>query len=400
MPETWKKRVGVSGLVLIAFLAGFYFRAYAVPEIFKVEGIKDLEEGKPSDVSFESFWKAWNLLNEKYVDSQNVPTEEKVWGAIQGLANSFGDPYTVFLPPEDKEMLEADISGRFEGVGMEVGIRDEMLTVISPLKGTPADRAGVLPGDSILQINGTSTLGMTVDEAVKHIRGEGGTTVTLTMAREGLSEPLEISVTRDVIEIPTIETREEGGVFVIELYNFNANSTELFRDALQNFIDSGKEKLVLDLRNNPGGYLEASIDISSWFLPAGKVVVIEDYGPEEKQKVHRSKGYDVFTEDLEMVVLVNGGSASASEIVAGALGEHGIATLVGEKTFGKGSVQELVSITSNTSLKVTVAKWLTPEGNSISDGGLVPEIEVEMTLEDIESDRDPQFDRALEILRD
>ena len=393
-------RIWVAILIIVAFLAGIFAHAMSQNESDRLMGLSELNSGKPATASFEPFWKAWNVLNDKYVRPDEISNQDRVWGAIQGLAASFDDPYTVFLPPEDSKIFEEDISGNFEGVGMEVGIRENVLTIIAPLKGSPAEEAGIRPGDKILEIDGTSTVDLTIDEAVKMIRGEGGTEVALSIVREGLDEALEISITRDVIEIPTIETElRDDGIFVIRLFNFNANSSDLFRDGLQEFIDSGSEKLILDLRNNPGGFLGAAVDITSWFLPAGKVVVIENFGPNQKERIHRSKGYDVFNENLEMALLINEGSASASEIVAGALQEHQIATLIGAQTFGKGSVQELIPITSKTALKVTVAEWLTPEGNSISEGGLTPDIEVEMTLEDFEAESDPQLDRAVDYLQ-
>jgi carboxyl-terminal processing protease len=315
------------------------------------------------------------------------------------LAASHGDPYTAFLPPVENEIFESDVRGNFEGVGMEIGVRDGILTVISPIKGTPAYNAGVLPGDKIIKIDDTPTYDMKTDESVSLIRGKKGTTVTFTILREGLTEPLEIKVVRAVIDIPTIDTRlRSDGVFVIELYNFSANSPNLFRLALREFIDARTDKLLLDLRGNPGGYLEAAIDMASWFLSPGKIVVQEDFGQNEAEKIYRSSGYDIFNSKLKMVILVDGGSASASEILAGALQEHGIAKLVGDTTFGKGSVQELIPITNNTSLKVTIARWLTPSGLSISDAGIEPDEKVEVTPEDREAGKDRQMEKAVELL--
>jgi carboxyl-terminal processing protease len=320
----------------------------------------------------------------------------------------------VFLPPEDAKLFESEIAGNFEGVGMEIGIKDEMLTVIAPLKGTPAERAGVLPGDKILKINDEPSFAFKVEQAVKLIRGKRGTEVRLTLQRNGKREPLEIKIVREIIDIPTIETEvrqgnaaqgtsetaapQKDGIFVIKLYNFSANSPRIFRDALRDFAESESDKLLIDLRGNPGGFLEAAVDMASWFLPAGTVVVTEDYGKKGENRVHRSRGYNVFTERLKLVILVNNGSASASEILAGALREHGKAKLVGSKTFGKGSVQELVKITPDAALKVTVARWLTPNGISISEGGLTPDIEVKLTQEDLEKKRDPQMEKAMQLL--
>ena len=246
---------------------------------------------------------------------------------------------------------------------------------------------------------GISTLNMSTSEAVKIIRGEKGTEVILLIDRKEEKENIEISIIRDVIDIPTINTEIKEDVFIIHLYSFTATSPNLFRDALREFIEANTNKLIIDLRGNPGGYLEVANDIASWFLPMGKVVVTENYGENNSDKVHSSRGYNIFNDKLQLVILINGGSASASEILAGALRDYGKATLIGTKSFGKGSVQELVKITPETSLKVTVARWLTPLGNSISKDGLSPDIEVEITIDDIKAGKDPQIEKAIEYLK-
>lgn len=351
-------------------------------------------------LNLEPFWKALEILDNKFVDSdgESISNEEKVYGAISGLVDSYDDPYTVFLPPKESAQFDETISGVFGGVGMEVGIREDVLTVIAPLKDSPSEKAGVKAGDKILAINGESALGMSVDDAVEKIRGEKGTEVTITFAREGESSSFDVSIVRDTIKIPNIETEEIDNIFVISLYDFSATASSEFRSALREFVSSKKSRLILDLRGNPGGFLDSAVDVSSWFLLAGKEIVTEDFGGKKENKVFRSRGYNIFNDKLKMVVLINGGSASASEIVAGALREHGIATLVGETSFGKGSVQELIELTPETSIKVTVAKWLTPNGTSISDGGLTPDVEVEITKEDFEAGIDPQLQKAIEIL--
>ncbi len=352
----------------------------------------------PAD--FGQFWKAWNVINDKYVPTKHaaVSNQEKVWGAISGLANSLGDPYTYFLPPQEKSLFEQDVAGSFGGVGMQIGMKDGVVTVIAPLKGSPAERAGIRKLDKIYRIDGATTTEMTIDKALYLIRGEIGKSVTLTLYREGVEKPLEISVVREVIAVPTIDTEKKGDVFVIRLYGFPATGAELFKNALKEFSNSGLDKLVLDLRGNPGGYLEVAVDMASWFLPEGKVVVRE----EEKGgggQVFRSKGYNIFSDKFHLVILIDGGSASASEILAGALSQHGIATLVGTKSFGKGSVQELISITPDTSLKVTIARWVTPNGTNLSAGGLDPDVVVEFTKEQAEKGEDPQLDKAIEIIK-
>lgn len=348
------------------------------------------------------FWKAWNTLEQRFVQTHGSTTpdpKEKVWGAMQGLAESYGDPYTVFMPPEDAKIFEEDIAGNFSGVGMEIGLnKDRILTVIAPLKGTPAERAGIRSGDLVLAIDGESTEGLSTDEAVKKIRGEKGTTVEFKMLRDG--EPLDVSVVRDTIEVPTIDYSLDPatGVYSIALYSFTGNSHTLFNRALDDFKKSGSKLLLIDLRGNPGGYLEAAVRIASNFLPDGTLVVTEDYQGNEQNILHRTSGRGVgLPEGIKIAILIDKGSASASEILTGALQDEGRATVVGTRSFGKGSVQELVKIGGG-SLKVTVARWLTPGGRSISDGGLKPDIEVERTAEDVTSGKDPQKERAIQFL--
>lgn len=354
----------------------------------------------PKEVDFAPFWIAWDILNEKYVKPDTVTNQEKVWGAISGLTQSFRDPYTVFFPPREAEYFQSEVRGNFGGIGIEIGIRDDILSVIAPLKGTPADRAGILAGDKIIKINATSTADLKLDEAISLIRGERGTPVILTVLHENAEDVVDVTIIRDVINIPTVETEKRNDeIFVISLYNFSADSPNLFRGALREFVDSGYHKLVLDLRNNPGGYLEAAIDMASWFLPPGKVVVKEHFGKSKDDVVYRSKGYNIFNDTLELVILMNKGSASASEILAGALHDHGVAKLVGETSFGKGSVQELIDVTPDTSLKVTIAEWLTPNGEQLSGRGLKPDVAVERTVKDFEKKIDPQMDKAIEILK-
>lgn len=393
-------------VVGISFLIGQkYGKETATKDAEYNAPIISTDQPADSVVDFSSFWKVWRTLDDKFVPSststEDFPTDqERVWGAISGMVDSLDDPYTVFLPPEEAEIFESDISGNFEGVGMEIGVRDGVLTVISPLKNTPAYRAGVQSGDKILKIDDSTTERMNADQAVRLIRGKVGTKVVLTILREGEEAPRTITITRAVVSIPTIDHEIRGdGVFVIRLYNFSATSPNLFRQALREFVRTGSDKLVLDLRGNPGGYLEASVDMASWFLPTGKVIVREQYRETDKEIQHRSRGYDIFTDRLKMAILIDHGSASASEILAGALKEHGVAKLVGETSFGKGSVQELVKITPDTSLKVTIAKWLTPDGLSISAGGLVPDVLVERTPADVTAGRDPQMAAAVELLK-
>lgn len=381
------------------FYGGFYAGKQSVPSVTRVTDVTNAETNKPDDVDFDTFWKVWNTINEKYVATESVNTQDKVWGAIKGLTASLGDPYSVFLPPEDNKAFEEMITGSFGGVGMEIGEHEGAIVVIAPLKGTPAERAGIRAGDTILTIGDTATAGITVDEAVNLIRGEPGTVVKLGI-RRGEGESETISVTRAVISIPTLDTETRGDVFIISLYNFDALSSSDFRRAMTEWGNSSADKLIIDLRGNPGGYLESAVSIASYFVPAGDIIVKERVDGESDELEHRSKGFTLNKKPKKIVVLVDEGSASASEILAGALQEHHLATLVGMQTFGKGSVQELIPITLTTSLKLTVAQWLTPNGNSISDGGLTPDVVVEITEDDIKGEKDPQMEKALEIVRE
>ncbi|MFA6397341.1 MAG: S41 family peptidase [Candidatus Paceibacterota bacterium] len=398
-----KKNI-ISIILIVLIVAGiFFFGVYLGfnnrPSVQKITNILNKETPFKSEADFEPFWKVWNLINEKSPWAKDISDQDRVWGATSGLTSSLNDPYTTFFTPEENKAFEETISGEFGGVGIEIGMKDKILTVIAPLKDTPAYKAGIKTGDKIIKIDDKSTADFSIDEAIKTIRGEVGTKVKLTIYRIGLKEPKEITLTREKINIPTIDIEQKDDIFVIRLYNFSANSPELFRQALLKFTETKTSKLILDLRGNPGGYLEASIDMASWFLPEGKTVVIEDFGNRQEQEIYRSKGYDIFNENLQMIILVDGGSASASEILAGALQEHKIARLVGDKTFGKGSVQELIKVTPDTSLKITIAKWLTPNGISISENGLTPDFSVPFKIEDAEKGKDPQFDKAIELLK-
>jgi carboxyl-terminal processing protease len=363
---------------------------------------KSQAETPTSKPDLTEFWKVWELMDEKFANassSEILSNEERLEGAIEGLVDAFGDPYTVYLPPTDAASFNEDVSGNFSGVGMEVGIRENLVTVISPLPDTPAQRAGIVSGDVVVKIDDVSTEGMRIDEAVKLIRGEQGTVVTLQVFREGELEFLTIPITRDTINIPTVETEQIEDTFILSLYSFNALADDAVKKALKEYTDSGATKLVLDVRGNPGGFLQSAVSIASYFLPAGKVVVSEAFGDESKNEVFRSRGRQVqlFTPE-NLVVLVDGGSASAAEILAGSLQDHGVATVIGAQTFGKGSVQELVSLDGGASLKVTIARWLTPNGTSISNGGLTPDIMIARTPQQRVAQEDPQKDAAVRFL--
>ena len=407
------KKSNVLGIFLALLLAvGSFFSGIQVDNLIQKEeqtaslfsffGVSPMAPTN-EEADLSQFWEVWKLLDEKFIAASSTETlssEDKINGAIEGLVATYGDPYTVFLPPVESAAFAEDISGNFSGIGMEVGLRENVVTVISPLPDTPAERAGLVAGDLILKIDGESTEGMQIDEAVSRIRGEKGTSVLLSVYREGDLEIKEISVTRDTISIPTVVTETVDGVFIIRLYSFNAISEMKFQEALREYIESGSDSLVLDMRGNPGGYLQSAVSIASFFLPTGKVVVRESYGGNEEEKVYRSQGRTMREfAPKKMVVLVDNGSASASEILAGALKEHGVATVIGVDTFGKGSVQELIPLPDGSSVKITVARWLTPEGVSISDSGLSPNIIIKRTPQQRLDNVDPQQEAAIKFIK-
>ena len=351
-----------------------------------------------TSLDMSTFWKVWHLIDEKSPKANTINSDARLYGAISGLASSLKDPYTVFFPPEENKSFQEDISGQFSGVGMEVGVKDKNLTVISPLKGTPAYRAGILAGDIIIKIDNTNTAGMTIEKAIDLIRGKLGTNVAFTIFRGNEKGPRIINVIRENISIPIIETEIKDDVFIIHLFSFSANSSEKFRLALKEFVLSKKTKLIIDLRGNPGGYLDSAVDMASWFLPKDDVIVKEDFGKNKEPKVYNSAGYNIFTDKLKLAILLDKGSASASEILAGALHDHHKAILVGETSYGKGSVQELLPITKDTSLKITIANWLTPNGIWISEKGIEPDYAVKRGEKDTK-ENDTQLNKAIEILK-
>ncbi len=389
-------------LVIISSMVFFFLGTYTERTTGNHQMVSEVinkEEGKPEQVDFSLFWEAWKMVDEYHIRADEADAEARVYGAIQGMLNSLNDPYTVFMEAEETEEFSQSIEGRFEGVGMEVGIREEILTVISPLKNSPAEEAGVRSGDKIITVDGKSTEDMSLNQAVSRIRGERGTEVTLEIIRQREDEPLEISIIRSEIDMPILSTEQkDNGIFVIKIHTFTGNVMNKFEQAVKEFQDSNSDKMIIDLRGNAGGLLGASVEVLSHLLPQGSVLLQEDHSGQQGE-VYRSKGYgSIDTNEVPIAVLVDRGSASASEILAGALQDHQAATVIGETTFGKGSIQKVENMSGGASLKVTVAEWLTPEGRSFEKEGIEPNIKVERTVEDIDADRDPQMDRAVEYL--
>ncbi len=352
----------------------------------------------PEDLDFSLFWEVWHKIQEGYIKADEIDVQELIYGAISGMVESLGDPHTIFFTPKETKTFLEDISGRFEGVGMEIGIREDQLQVIAPLEGTPAQKAGLRPGDKIIKIDDTSTLNITIEEAVTLIRGPKGTEVTLTIMRDEWDASKEVKIKRAVIEIPSMKWElKEDDIAHIKLYHFSEKADSDFRKIAMEILGSSAKRIILDLRSNPGGYLERAQDIAGWFLEKGQVVVIEDFGDKKEREIYKAKGNADLLE-YPLVILINQGSASASEILASAIRDNRGVIIIGETSFGKGSVQLLENLTNGSSLKITVAYWLTPNGDLITDVGLEPDIKVEMTDEDYNEGRDPQLNKAIEVL--
>ncbi|MFH0891188.1 MAG: S41 family peptidase [Candidatus Falkowbacteria bacterium] len=398
---------GVLVLMFLSFLAGSIavtkndiIREIVTREAVytgQVLGKHSLDNGGMGrDVDFDLFWRAWDALEEQYVDKEKLNEKKMFYGAVKGMVAALDDPYTVFMDPKIAEDFSNDLAGTFEGIGAEIGIKDDVLTVIAPLPDMPAEKEGLRAGDKILAIDQASTQGMSVDEAITKIRGPKDTAVVLSILRDDFDEIRDFTITRDKIVVKSIRVETpEDGIIRITIANFNDDTVGLFGEAVRKAIDDDPRGLILDLRNNPGGYLDSAIEVASEWVEEG-VIVTEQYGDGQKNE-HLARGR-ARLKVFPTVVLVNEGSASASEIVAGALKDHGLARIVGQKTFGKGSVQTLTDFEDGSSIKITVAKWLTPSGSSINDQGVEPDEIVDYTTEDYTAGRDPQLERAVGIL--
>jgi carboxyl-terminal processing protease len=376
-------------ILLIVFSFGFWFgKASIICPVLP-----------PDEVDFSLFWEAWKKVEEKYENKEKLNVDEMIYGAISGMIETLDDPYTVFFKPEEAKKFLEDVKGVFEGVGVEIAIKEKQLQVVAPLEGTPAHKAGLRPGDKIMKVDGKSTVNITADTAVDWIRGSKDTEVVLTIYREEWGEERDVKIVRGTIDIPSLKLEiREDNIAYLKLYHFSEEAVYDFREAAIKILGSPAKKIILDLRNNPGGYLPVAQNIAGWFLERGQVVAIEDFGEDEERRELVAEG-NARLLTYPVIVLINQGSASGSEILAGALRDNRGVILLGETSFGKGSVQELTELRGGFSLKITIAKWLTPKGYSIADTGLEPDIMVELTQEDYDQGKDPQLDRAIEIIR-
>jgi carboxyl-terminal processing protease len=323
------------------------------------------------EISFDQYWDVWDMVQEKYVD-EDIDDVSLFYSSVAGMVAGLGDPYSVYLPPKETESFISDLNGEFEGIGAEIGIRDELLTVIAPLPESPAEQAGLRPGDQIIRIDGEDAIGLTVETAVVRIRGEKGTSVTLTIARDGEQGLIDISIIRDTITVPTVvyELDKNTNIAYVRVSQFNQDTWSQFDEAVSEIVINNPAGIILDLRSNPGGFLDTSVQVASEWIPEGSIVIQEERNKEpivfSTVGPHRLAGFPT-------VVLVNEGSASGSEIVAGALQDHGVAQVVGAQTFGKGSVQDFEILPDGSALKITVAEWLTPNGRHINTVGITPD---------------------------
>ncbi len=357
----------------------------------------------PADMSI--FWETWKKILEKYVDRDKLDPQKNIEGATKGLVESLDDPYSEFLNAEETKAFKQDLTGEFYGVGMEISKKDGAIIVIAPLPNSPAEKAGILPGDQIIKIGEKDTLKMSTTEAANLIRGPKGTKVSLTIYRPSLNKTLNIELTRDKINIPSFSYQFlDDNIAYLKFYNFNQPLLLEFYLNSFDILSKNPRGFIIDLRNNPGGYLDIVVEIAGWFLKKGDVIVKEDLGNGNVKLYKNEK--DGVLKDIPAVVLINEGTASASEILAGALRDNRGIKLVGQKSFGKGSVQELVNLSNNSSLKITIAHWLTPKGELIEKNGLKPDIEIENlqeplgAYEKLNLEKDIQLQKAIEALKE
>jgi carboxyl-terminal processing protease len=358
------------------------------------ELVKNANNNKPEKVDFDIFWKAWSNVEKKYIDQDELNSQDMVYGAIKGMVDSVGDPYTSYMNPKEARAFSSDMEGSFEGIGAELGMKDGILVVIAPINGMPAEKAGLRAGDRIIKINQEMTSDINIDEAVSKIRGPKGTEVILTVISQNAEESKEIKIIRDTIDLKSVSYEQKwGNIAYIRISSFSEDTASEFNKEITKVIADNNKGIVLDLRNNPGGFLNIAIEMASKFVSRGSVVVQEKHQNGTVQKFE-SLGGNVFSE-TPVVILINEGSASASEILAGALSDINGSKLIGQKSFGKGSVQELKEFSDGSSLKITIAEWLTPLGKSINKTGLEADIEVEVTEYEIKNKIDSQLNKAL-----
>ncbi|MCP4141400.1 MAG: S41 family peptidase [Chloroflexi bacterium] len=397
-----------AGVFLIVVFSGGFAAGYLVKENVPTDFLSAPTAPTPApetaaatpdelDSLFAPFWESWQIVHDEYVD-QPVDDMALMQGAIRGMLNSLGDQHTSYMDPHEFEQANSSIEGSYDGIGAWVDSTGDYLAIVSPMPGSPAEEAGLKPGDLVIAIDGEDMTGIDGDLVIRRVLGEAGTKVELTIHREGETEPLIFEVTRAHIKIPSVEGELlEGNVGYVHIFTFGANTTSELRATLEDLLEQGAEGFVVDFRNNGGGYLTTAIEVASEFLPEDDVVLYEQYGDGRRDTHVANKGG--LATDMPIILLVNEGSASASEVVAGAIQDLGRGELVGMTSFGKGSVQNWVPLNNEQgAVRVTIAKWLTPDERTIHGVGLEPDVVVEITDEDFEAELDPQLEKAIELL--
>jgi carboxyl-terminal processing protease len=388
------------GIFSVGYLVGFKGYQGSIRKFPEVTITREVPEDKGT-LDFSLFWKVWDMLNTSYFDKEKLIPSNMVYGAIEGMVSALGDPYTVFLPPDKNRVVQEDLQGTFEGVGIQIGFKGNQLAVVAPIPGSPAAKAGVKAGDFIMGIKDEEkgiergTVGISLTDAVQAIRGPAGSKVTLSLLREGSEEPVIAEITREAIDIPSVELsfEQDGKVAHIKLLKFGGETDAEWEVAVSEILKRPEvEGIVLDVRNNPGGYLQGAVDIAGEFLRTGKVVVIEERAGAKEEYIVETVGRFLNT---PLVVLVNEGSASASEILAGAISDNKRGKIVGEVTFGKGTIQEPQQVNGGAGLHITIARWLTPKETWVNDEGLKPDVEVE---DDPNTESDEQLQEAIKQL--
>lgn len=382
-------------LLLAALCGGGYVIGYQVG--FGAAPTASVAAGPDGGVpeQFGLFWEAWQLAKQDYYKPDKLDPQEMTYGAIRGMLDSLGDPNTGFADPSQAKVADEDLRGTFDGIGVTVEMRNGLITVVAPLDGSPGEKAGIKPGDFVIKIDGRDSTAMSLMEAVALIRGPRGTAVELTIFRQGEQEPRVFSITRAEIKVESVQARLlDNGLAYVKISHFTGVTTELLKQRLADLLANKPKGLVLDLRNNPGGLLNEGVDVTSQFLAEGIVLYTQDRDTKEAANVKKGG----LATSIPMVVLVNKGSASASEIVAAALQDYGRAKLIGEPTFGKDTVQNVRSLSDKSQVRITVARWLSPKNQEIHEVGLQPDIVIKRSDDDITNGRDPQLDRAVQEL--
>lgn len=397
------KLIFIIVLIISALGTGFFYGQKRIRFVENNNTFKIINEnsGAPKDLDFSLFWETWKLIHEKYPDSSKINDQKMFYGAISGMVGALDDPYTIFMDPSETKKFDEELSGIFDGIGAEIGIKKNIITIIAPLPDSPAEKSGLKAGDKIYKIDETVTLDLSLNEAVSMIRGPKGTTVVLTIIRDNETESREFKITRNTITIKSAELKfintAGGQIAILKISRFGDDTFSAVKIFAKEILAKNAKGIILDLRNNPGGFLDSSVDIAGIFLPKGKIVTIEKFNSDKKQN-YLTDGRNELG-NIPLVILANEGSASASEILAGALRDNRQIKIVGEKTFGKGSVQEVQPLKGDSTIKITIAEWLTPSGKNINKEGISPDVEVKLTPENIEAETDPQLDKAIEELQ-